>query len=194
MRDIAVWNHKPMVMLTSCCSSSYSRTLQRWWRDVRSSGSDGHVVPGAGWPLGDAVAAQVLVDVCQLLSGGAVRHVQARVVAVGLRAPRVHRLQQVLAVQHADLWWGAGRVFERFIGNAEDLRCDWRVSPAQWLVCSWRCWDLGAPLQNTTSLRDLEQEADPPGTAAELEDAKENKCFKALSTKTLLTWGVRTSD
>lgn len=38
-----------------------------------------------------------------LLSGSTIRHVQARVVAVGLRAPHVHRLQQVLAVQHTDL-------------------------------------------------------------------------------------------
>lgn len=40
-----------------------------------------------------------------LLSGGTIRHVQDWVVAVGLRAPHVHRLQQVLAVQHTDLSW-----------------------------------------------------------------------------------------
>lgn len=110
MRDIVERNHKPMVMLTSWRSPLDSRTLQRWRRDVGSSGGDGHVVPGARGPLGDAVAAQVLVDVCQLLGGGAVGHVQARVVAVGLRAPHVHRLQQVLAVEHADLWGRAGGV------------------------------------------------------------------------------------
>lgn len=56
------------------------------------SGSDGHVLPVAGWSLGGAVAAQVLVDAGHLLAGHNVGYVQGRVAAVGLGAPHVHRL------------------------------------------------------------------------------------------------------
>lgn len=145
------------------------------WREARGSGGDGHVVPVAGWPLGDAVAAQVLVDVRHLLSGGTIGHVHGWVAAVGLRAPRVHRLQQVLAVQHADLrrWRGGEEGAFSFLFGHADLRYDGRVSPARWSVCSWRCWSRGAPLQNTGSLLDLGREPGPPGTAAELEHTKE---------------------
>lgn len=76
-----------------------------------ASGGDGHVVPVTGRPLGDAVAAQVLVDMRHLLGGDAIGQVQGRVAAVGLRAPHVHRLQQVLAVQHVDLWRRGGGAF-----------------------------------------------------------------------------------
>ena len=153
--------------------------MQRGRCDARRSGSDGHVVPVAGRPLGDAVAAQVLVDVRHLLCGGTIGHVQGWVIAVKLWAPHVHRLQQMLAVQHADLrgtGGGAGS-FSFLLGNL-DLCCDWRVSPARWSVCSWRCWDHGAPLRNTGSLLDLGPEADPPGTAAQLDHAKQNRRFK----------------
>lgn len=70
---------------------------------AHSSGSDGHVVPVAGWPLGAAVAAQVLVDAGHLVNGYIIRHLHVWVVAVGLGAPHVHCLQQVLAVHHTDL-------------------------------------------------------------------------------------------
>lgn len=70
---------------------------------MSSSGSDGHVVPVAGWPLGCAVAAQVLVDAGHLVSGHIIRHLQVWVVAVGLGATHVHCLQQVLAVHYSDL-------------------------------------------------------------------------------------------
>ncbi len=68
-----------------------------------SSGSNGHVVSVAGWPLGAAVAAQVLVDAGQLVSRHIIRHLQVWVVAEGLGAPHVHRIQEVLAVHHSDL-------------------------------------------------------------------------------------------
>lgn len=67
-----------------------------------------------------------------------------------------------------------------FLFGNTDLQYDWRDSPARWSACSWRCWGQGAPLQNTGSLLDLGQEPDPPGTAEELENTKENKCFKGF--------------
>lgn len=77
--------------------------------------------------------------------------------------------------------WSVGEAgfFSVLFSNVH-RRCDRRVSPAQWSVCSWRCWDHGAPLQNTESLWDLGQESDPPGTAAELERTEENQCFKGF--------------
>lgn len=67
------------------------------------SGSDGHVVPVAGRPLGGAVAAQVLVDAGHLVSSHVITHLQVLAGAVRLDAPHVHCLQQVLAVYHSDL-------------------------------------------------------------------------------------------
>lgn len=68
---------------------------------AHSSGSDGHVVPVAGWPLGTAVAAQVLVDASHLVAGHVVRHLQVRVAAV--RLCTAHVVKQVLAVHNGDL-------------------------------------------------------------------------------------------
>ena len=65
---------------------------------AHSSGSDRHVVPVAGWPLGAAVAAQVLVDASHLITGQIVRHVQVWVIAVRLGATHVYCLQQMLTV------------------------------------------------------------------------------------------------
>lgn len=68
-----------------------------------SSGSNGHVVPIAGWPLWTTVAAQVLVNASHLVCGHIIGHVQVWIVGVGLGAAHVHCLQQVLAVHHSDL-------------------------------------------------------------------------------------------
>lgn len=43
---------------------------------------------------------------------------------------------------------------------------------AQWSVWPWHYWDHGAPLQNTGSLLDQEQDTDPPGTSVKLEHTK----------------------
>lgn len=67
------------------------------------SGSDGHVVPVAGWPLGNTVAAQVLVDASHLVRGHIITHLQVWVVAVSLGATHVHCVQHVLAIYHSDL-------------------------------------------------------------------------------------------
>lgn len=69
---------------------------------AHSSGSDGHVIPVAGWPLGAAVAAQVLVDTGHLVRGHLIRHLQVGVVE-GLGAARIHCLQQVLTFHHSNL-------------------------------------------------------------------------------------------
>lgn len=86
---------------------------------AHSSDSDGHIVPVAGWSLGGAVAAQVLVDAGHLVIGCNVRHLQVWVGAVGLRAPHVHCLQQMLAVDRADLPWGRDKKWHVF-----DCPCD----------------------------------------------------------------------
>lgn len=67
------------------------------------SGSDGHVVPVAGWSLGAAVAAQVLVDAGHLFGGHVISHLQVLATAVRRDAPHVDCFQQVLAVYHTDL-------------------------------------------------------------------------------------------
>lgn len=53
-----------------------------------------------------------------LLSGGTIRHIQGCVVAVGLRASHVHRVQQVLAVQHTDLSCRGGTIVKNNQGLA----------------------------------------------------------------------------
>lgn len=98
---------KQIVMLSLlCCTFSLLHT-EKLLAGVSlltvSSGSNGHVVPVAGWPLGATVAAQVLVDASHLISGHIIRHLQVWVVAVGRGAPHVHCLQQVLAIHHSDL-------------------------------------------------------------------------------------------
>lgn len=67
------------------------------------SGSDGHVVPVAGRPLGNTVAAQVLVDSGHLLGGHIIAHLHIWAAGVRLRATQVQGLQHVLAVHHGDL-------------------------------------------------------------------------------------------
>lgn len=67
------------------------------------SGSDRHVLPIAGWSLGAAVAAQVLVDAGHLFGGHVIGHLQVLAAAVRRDAPHVDCFQQVLAVYHTDL-------------------------------------------------------------------------------------------
>lgn len=83
-----------------------------------TSGSDRHVVPVASWSLGAAVAAQVLVDAGHLVSGHIIRHLQ---VWVGLGAPHVHCLQQVLTVHHSDL--PQGEETERCVFISDEYFC-----------------------------------------------------------------------
>ena len=70
---------------------------------ARSSCGNGHVVPVTVCPLGGAVAAQVLVDACHLVTGHLVWHLYRRAVVVRLDSPHVHSLKKLLTVHGGDL-------------------------------------------------------------------------------------------